>query len=285
MTKSKSSNKYLSIAITAAVVLAVISLLWLTLHRNGDSLTNTHQTGEEIEYHYIPEEEIVTQKLIGEEFEYGNVGEISGKFSYKINSITAYDNVYELCGEGLKDDVKNGILIPSRYGLHRDFSACVFYEDGTNSKAVRYPTYFDNDTGKMLYDFYMFVFEIEITNINAKSTRYNNKPYLFNLSGLFGLVNRSGETPYYGELSYFKEVVDEDDDGYFGYKCEINPGETKTIHFGYFLYQDNSERPFSRIGMTKDVSAANLDDTDVFYWFDMSDIIDKMKKDTRGASN
>ena len=62
------------------------------------------------------------------------------------------------------------------------------------------------ETGLLRYGCYIFVFEIELTNIDALSdtTHYSiNNPNEFRISGMFNLVNRFGEYLIYGQLCYF----------------------------------------------------------------------------------
>ena len=98
---------------------------------------------------------------------------------------------------------------------------------------------------------------------------------MFNLSGIFYLINRSSQKPEYEGMIYFKEEIEQDNTGYCSYIHEIQPGEKHIIHLGFLCKPDNSDKPFSRMGLSADGPSSTYDDNDVFYWFDMSDVISK----------
>ena len=158
----------------------------------------------------------------------------------------------------------------SKYETYRDGSAFYHYE---------YPSIIDLETGKLRNDCHIFVFEIELINVNALSNTTDtdiNTSNEFRIMDLLKLVNRSGEKPYYGEICYFAEEPDDHSDSSgLSYHVIINPGETKTIHLGYFLIGDESEHPYSRMGLANEDMTSTYDDNTVFFWFDMSDVISK----------
>lgn len=70
----------------------------------------------------MDDDEIVTQKLIGQEFDFQYEENTSGTLKYKFNSITAYDNLYDLAGE----DLKNNLEHPARLGC--DLNVLIMYD-------------------------------------------------------------------------------------------------------------------------------------------------------------
>lgn len=218
----------------------------------------------------LPDEEIVTEKLIGQEFTVDSEESVNGTIRYQFKNIVAYDNIYDMVGMELKENIDR----PAFYGIDKNAVA---------DQHVIYPDYFDIDTGKLMDGYYIFVFEIDVTNIDATSVLYDN-PYLFNLSGLFRVVNRSGKKAVYATGAYFKEAdVNDDVNDFPSWRCEVKQGETKTIYMGYmFDVLDTSEKPFSRMGLTciyggNTPEGSTYSDSNIFYWFDMSDIISDIK--------
>ena len=289
----KSPVKTIIIGVAALVILFVFAVI--RMKRDGGSISlPTDVPGEaEVTYNYIDDDQIVKKDLIGTELTYDGDSIASGTMKYQFKNVTAYNNIYELCGEELKNDIDN----PSLFKLNRYDWGVTFSDDGTKkyegySKRFkeddgniyynyRYPEIFDMETGLLRYGCYIFVFEIELTNIDALSdtTHYSiNNPNEFRISGMFNLVNRSGEKPIYGQLCYFTEELDANSEGehdILSYHLVINPGETKTIHLGYFLIGDESEHPYSRMGLADEGHTSTYDDSTVFLWFDMSDVISK----------
>ena len=212
---------------------------------------------------------------------------------YRFKNVTAYDNIYNLCGQELKENIE----FPKQFKIDWYNCGCSYADDGiknyegytkrvehkdkTISYLYKYPDIFDTETGLFRFDCHIFVFEIELINVNAKSdtTDANIKnSNEFRISAMFNLVNRSGEKPYYGEPCYFAEELNENSDNEsdgLSYHVIINPGETKTIHLGYFLIGDESEHPYSRMGLADEGHTSTYDDSTVFLWFDMSDVISK----------
>ena len=289
----KSPVKTIIIGVAALVILFVFAVI--RMKRDGGSISlPTDVPGEaEVTYNYIDDDQIVKKDLIGTELTYDGDSIASGTMKYQFKNVTAYNNIYELCGEELKNNIDN----PSLFKLNRYDWGVTFSDDGTKkyegySKRFkeddgniyynyRYPEIFDMETGLLRYGCYIFVFEIELTNIDALSdtTHYSiNNPNEFRISGMFNLVNRSGEKPIYGQLCYFTEELDANSEGehdILSYHLVINPGETKTIHLGYFLIGDESEHPYSRMGLADEGHTSTYDDSTVFLWFDMSDVISK----------
>ena len=58
----------------------------------------------------------------------------------------------------------------------------------------------------------------------------------------------------------------------------LKSDEKHIIHLGFLCKPDNSDKPFSRMGLSADGPSSTYDDNDVFYWFDMSDVISKEKE-------
>ena len=283
--------KTIIIGVAALLVLSVFVVI--RMKRDGSSISlPTDVPGEaEVTYNYIEDDQIVKKELIGTELTYNGQSLASGTMKYRFKSVTAYDNVYKLCGEGLKDNIDNpkmfkldksylgysypddGVTVYEGYSKHET------YRDGSSFYHYYYPSIIDLETGKLRNDCHIFVFEIELINIDAKSNadKYLIKsPNEFSISGMLNLVNRSGEKPYYGGICYFAEEPDDDSDSSgLSYHVIINPGETKTIHLGYFLIGDESEHPYSRMGLADEGHTSTYDDNTVFLWFDMSDVISK----------
>ena len=285
--------KPIIIGIAALLVLFVFAVI--RMKRDGGMSLPTGVPGEaEVTYNYIDDDQIIKKDLIGAELIYDGDCIASGTIKYKFKNVTAYDNVYKLCGEELKNNIDN----PSLFKLDRDTLSYSYTSDsgkvyrgytkqdkdanGTIGYHYEYPDVFDITTGILKNNCHIFVFEIELTNIDARSDvdNYYIKSYNeFRISGMFYLLNRSGETPYYGKLCYFAEAPDSDNENTnLSYHLVISPGETKTIHLGYFLPEDESEHPYSRMGLADEGHTSTYDDNTVFLWFDMSDMISKEKE-------
>ena len=287
----KFSMKTIIIGIAALLVLSVFAVIRMN-RDGGDIPLATNMPGEaEVIYNYIDDDLIVKKELIGTELTYESNNIASGTMKYRFKSVTAYDNVYELCGEGLKDNIDN----PEMFKLDKTYLAHSYFDDGVTvyegySKYetyrdgsafyhYEYPSTIDLETGKLRNDCHIFVFEIELINVNALSNTTDtdiNTSNEFRIMDLLKLVNRSGEKPYYGDICYFAEEPDDHSDSSgLSYHVIINPGETKTIHLGYFLIGDESEHPYSRMGLANEDMTSTYDDNTVFFWFDMSDVISK----------
>ena len=53
--------------------------------------------------------------------------------------------------------------------------------------------------------------------------------------------------------------------------AEIPQGETKTLHLGYFMRPDNSEHPYTRIGLDCFGNMwGDYDESKMLLWFDLS---------------
>ena len=284
--------KTIIIGVAALLVLSVFVVI--RMKRDGGSISlPTDVPGEaEVTYNYIEDDQIVKKELIGTEFSFNN-SVASGTMKYRFKNVTAYDNIYNLCGQELKENIE----FPKQFKIDWYNCGCSYADDGiknyegytkrvehkdkTISYLYKYPDIFDTETGLFRFDCHIFVFEIELINVNAKSdtTDANIKnSNEFRISAMFNLVNRSGEKPYYGEPCYFAEELNENSDNEsdgLSYHVIINPGETKTIHLGYFLIGDESEHPYSRMGLADEGHTSTYDDSTVFLWFDMSDVISK----------
>ena len=285
--------KPIIIGIAALLVLFVFAVI--RMKRDGGMSLPTGVPGEaEVTYNYIDDDQIIKKDLIGAELIYDGDCIASGTIKYKFKNVTAYDNVYKLCGEELKNNIDN----PSLFKLDRDTLSCSYTSDsgkvyrgytkqdkdanGTIGYHYEYPDVFDITTGILKNNCHIFVFEIELTNIDARSDvdNYYIKSYNeFRISGMFYLLNRSGETPYYGKLCYFAEAPESDNENTeLSYHLVISPGETKTIHLGYFLLEDESNNPYNKMGLANEGKTSTYDDNTVFLWFDMSDVIAKEKE-------
>ena len=283
--------KTIIIGIAALLVLSVFAVI--RMNRDGGSISlPTSVPGEaEVTYNYIEDDHIVKKELIGTEFSF-NDSVASGTMKYRFKNVTAYNNVYTLCG----DDLKESIDSPELFKLSHSNWGWTYVDDGTKeyegySKRFkeddgniyynyRYPEIFDAETGLLRNGCHIFVFEIELTNVDARSdTRDSgiNSLNEFRISGMFNLVNRSGQKPNYADLCYFAEAPDGDSES-LSYHVIINPGETKTIHLGYFMVGDESEHPYSRMGLADEGHTSTYDDSTIFLWFDMSDVISKEKE-------
>ena len=291
-THRKIPMKTIIIGVAALLVLSVFVVI--RMKRDGGSISlPTDVPGEaEVTYNYIEDDQIVKKELIGTEFSFNN-SVASGTMKYRFKNVTAYDNIYNLCGQELKENIE----FPKQFKIDWYNCGCSYADDGiknyegytkrvehkdkTISYLYKYPDIFDTETGLFRFDCHIFVFEIELINVNAKSdtTDANIKnSNEFRISAMFNLVNRSGEKPYYGEPCYFAEELNENSDNEsdgLSYHVIINPGETKTIHLGYFLIGDESEHPYSRMGLADEGHTSTYDDSTVFLWFDMSDVISK----------
>lgn len=217
----------------------------------------------------LPDDKIITQQLIGQEFTFDMEESISGTIKYQFRNIAVYDNIYDMVGTELKSDIAN----PAFYGIDKN---------AVTDQHIMYPDYFDYNTGKIMDGYYFFVFEVKITNIDAKNALYDN-PYLFNFSGLFRVVNRSGKKPVYARHAYFKEVGSSQTNKEVTWRSQIEPGETKTIYFGYmFDVLDTSDKPYSKMGLTSiyggnTSKGSTYSDNNIFYWFDLSEIINDLQ--------
>ena len=287
-THRKFPVKNIIIGVAALLVLSVFVVI--RMKRDGGSISlPTDVPGEaEVTYNYIEDDQIVKKELIGTEFSF-NDSVASGTMKYRFKNVTAYNNVYTLCG----DDLKESIDSPELFKLSHSNWGWTYVDDGTKeyegySKRFkeddgniyynyRYPEIFDAETGLLRNGCHIFVFEIELTNVDAQSdTRDSgiNSINEFRVSGMFNLVNRSGQKPNYADLCYFAEAPDGDSES-LSYHVIINPGETKTIHLGYFMVGDESDHPYSRMGLADEGHTSTYDDSTVFLWFDMSDVISK----------
>ena len=286
------SVKSVVIGILALLVLSVFAVIRMNRDGGSISLPTSVPGDAEVTYNYIGDDQIVKKELIGTEFSFNN-SVASGTMKYRFKNVTAYDNIYNLCGQELKENIE----FPKQFKIDWYNCGCSYADDGiknyegytkrvehkdkTISYLYKYPDIFDTETGLFRFDCHIFVFEIELINVNAKSdtTDANIKnSNEFRISAMFNLVNRSGEKPYYGEPCYFAEELNENSDNEsdgLSYHVIINPGETKTIHLGYFLIGDESEHPYSRMGLADEGHTSTYDDSTVFLWFDMSDVISK----------
>ena len=216
----------------------------------------------------------------------------SGTMKYRFKNVTAYNNVYTLCGDGLKESIDSPELFKlshSNWGWtylddgtkeYEGYSKRFKEDDGNIYYNYKYPEIFDAETGLLRNGCHIFVFEIELTNVDARSDTSDsgiNSINEFRISGMFNLVNRSGQKPNYGKPCYFAEAPDGDSES-LSYHVIINPGETKTIHLGYFMVGDESEHPYSRMGLADEGHTSTYDDSTIFLWFDMSDVISKEKE-------
>ena len=278
--------KTIIIGVAALVILFVFAII--RMKRDDDNISlPIGMPGEAKEtYNYIDDDEIITQELIDAEFKL-KYKEMSEAIDFKFKSITVYTNIYDLCGI----ELKNNLDCPSKCGLDKNSSLSFVdngieyknytdyskYSDG-NLYIYDYPDWFDIETGVILNDCCILVFEIELNNNNSRSTLYKNNPFMFNLSGIFYLINRSSQKPEYEGMIYFKEEIEQDNTGYCSFIHEIKPGEKHIIHLGFLCKPDNSDKPFSRMGLSADGPSSTYDDNDVFYWFDMSNVISKEKE-------
>ena len=282
------SVKSVVIGILALLVLSVFAVIRMNRDGGSISLPTSVPGDAEVTYNYIEDDQIVKKELIGTEFSF-NDSVASGTMKYRFKNVTAYNNVYTLCG----DDLKESIDSPELFKLSHSNWGWTYVDDGTKeyegySKRFkeddgniyynyRYPEIFDAETGLLRNGCHIFVFEIELTNVDAQSdTRDSgiNSINEFRISGMFNLVNRSGQKPNYADLCYFAEAPDGDSES-LSYHVIINPGETKTIHLGYFMVGDESDHPYSRMGLADEGHTSTYDDSTVFLWFDMSDVISK----------
>ena len=285
------SVKSVVIGILALLVLSVFAVIRMNRDGGSISLPTSVPGDAEVTYNYIEDDHIVKKELIGTEFSF-NDSVASGTMKYRFKNVTAYNNVYTLCG----DDLKESIDSPELFKLSHSNWGWTYVDDGTKeyegySKRFkeddgniyynyRYPEIFDAETGLLRNGCHIFVFEIELTNVDAQSdTRDSgiNSINEFRISGMFNLVNRSGQKPNYADLCYFAEAPDGDSES-LSYHVIINPGETKTIHLGYFMVGDESEHPYSRMGLADEGHTSTYDDSTIFLWFDMSDVISKEKE-------
>ena len=282
------SVKSVVIGILALLVLSVFAVIRMNRDGGSISLPTSVPGDAEVTYNYIEDDQIVKKELIGTEFSF-NDSVASGTMKYRFKNVTAYNNVYTLCGDDLKESIDSPELFKlshSNWGWtyvddgtkeYKGYSKRFKEDDGNIYYNYRYPEIFDAETGLLRNGCHIFVFEIELTNVDARSdTRDSgiNSLNEFRISGMFNLVNRSGQKPNYADLCYFAEAPDEDSES-LSYHVIINPGETKTIHLGYFMVGDESEHPYSRMGLADEGHTSTYDDSTIFLWFDMSDVISK----------
>ena len=284
--------KTIIIGVAALLVLSVFVVIRMKRDDSSISMPIEVPGEAEVTYNYIDDDKIAKKELIGTELDFKDNSVASGTMKYRFKSVTAYDNLYTLCGEKLKNNIDN----PSFFKLDQDALGYDFPDDGSKVYdgysthpqlpngsylyVYDYPDIFDIETGLLKNHCHIFVFEIELINIDAKSDVDNftiKSSNEFNISGILNLVNRSGEKPYYGKPCYFEEAPDSNSYG-LSYHVVINPGETKIIHLGYFLLGDESEHPYSKMGLANEGHTSTYDDSTIFLWFDMSDVISKWKE-------
>ncbi|MBQ2175203.1 MAG: hypothetical protein II453_09120 [Alphaproteobacteria bacterium] len=284
--------KTIIIGVAALLVLSVFVVIRMKRDDSSISMPIEVPGEAEVTYNYIDDDKIAKKELIGTELDFKDNSVASGTMKYRFKSVTAYDNLYTLCGEKLKNNIDN----PSFFKLDQGALGYDFPDDGSKVYdgysnhpqlpngsylyVYDYPDIFDRETGLLKNHCHIFVFEIELINIDAKSDVDNftiKSSNEFNISGILNLVNRSGEKPYYGKPCYFEEAPDSNSYG-LSYHVVINPGETKIIHLGYFLLGDESEHPYSRMGLADEGHTSTYDDSTIFLWFDMSDVISKEKE-------
>ena len=284
--------KTIIIGVAALLVLSVFVVIRMKRDDSSISMPIEVPGEAEVTYNYIDDDKIAKKELIGTELDFKDNSVASGTMKYRFKSVTAYDNLYTLCGEKLKNNIDN----PSFFKLDQGALGYDFPDDGSKVYdgysnhpqlpngsylyVYDYPDIFDRETGLLKNHCHIFVFEIELINIDAKSDVDNftiKSSNEFNISGILNLVNRSGEKPYYGKPCYFEEAPDSNSYG-LSYHVVINPGETKIIHLGYFLLGDESEHPYSKMGLADEGHTSTYDDSTIFLWFDMSDVISKEKE-------
>ena len=284
--------KTIIIGVAALLVLSVFVVIRMKRDDSSISMPIEVPGEAEVTYNYIDDDKIAKKELIGTELDFKDNSVASGTMKYRFKSVTAYDNLYTLCGEKLKNNIDN----PSLFKLDQGALGYDFPDDGSKVYdgysnhpqlpngsylyVYDYPDIFDIETGLLKNHCHIFVFEIELMNIDAKGDVDNftiKSSNEFNISGILNLVNRSGEKPYYGKPCYFEEAPDSNSYG-LSYHVVINPGETKIIHLGYFLLGDESEHPYSRMGLADEGHTSTYDDSTIFLWFDMSDVISKEKE-------
>ena len=284
--------KTIIIGVAALLVLSVFVVIRMKRDDSSISMPIEVPGEAEVTYNYIDDDKIAKKELIGTELDFKDNSVASGTMKYRFKSVTAYDNLYTLCGEKLKNNIDN----PSFFKLDQGALGYDFPDDGSKVYdgysnhpqlpngsylyVYDYPDIFDRETGLLKNHCHIFVFEIELINIDAKSDVDNftiKSSNEFNISGILNLVNRSGEKPYYGKPCYFEEAPDSNSYG-LSYHVVINPGETKIIHLGYFLLGDESEHPYSKMGLANEGHTSTYDDSTIFLWFDMSDVISKEKE-------
>ena len=284
--------KTIIIGVAALLVLSVFVVIRMKRDDSSISMPIEVPGEAEVTYNYIDDDKIAKKELIGTELDFKDNSVASGTMKYRFKSVTAYDNLYTLCGEKLKNNIDN----PSLFKLDQGALGYDFPDDGSKVYdgysnhpqlpngsylyVYDYPDIFDIETGLLKNHCHIFVFEIELMNIDAKGDVDNftiKSSNEFNISGILNLVNRSGEKPYYGKPCYFEEAPDSNSYG-LSYHIVINPGETKIIHLGYFLLGDESEHPYSKMGLANEGHTSTYDDSTIFLWFDMSDVISKWKE-------
>ena len=172
--------KTIIIGLAALLVLSVFVVI--RTKRDGSSISlPTDVPGEaEVTYNYIEDDQIVKKELIGTEFSFNN-SVASGTMKYRFKNVTAYDNIYNLCGQELKENIE----FPKQFKIDWYNCGCSYADDGiknyegytkrvehkdkTISYLYKYPDIFDTETGLFRFDCHIFVFEIELINVNAKS--------------------------------------------------------------------------------------------------------------------
>ena len=269
---------------------ALCAMMAFRLHQNGGvSLDIGSGLGEgEAVYRFVEEDQIVTQELIGKEIEFEDVD--GGHFKAKFKGVTAYDNIYSLCGEELKENLDH----PRAYHLYDEGLILQFSDDGTipyegysrqkvdqlsgeTITTYQYPNNFDEETGQLKFDTHIFVFEVDITNIDAVADITElgvENVNQFNFASSFYFYNRSdhndlGDTrPISASVCYMEEGLDAEDKLFY---AEIPQGETKTLHLGYFMWPDNSEHPYTCIGLDcLGNMLGDYDESKMLLWFDLS---------------
>ena len=284
--------KTIIIGVAALLVLSVFVVIRMKRDDSSISMPIEVPGEAEVTYNYIDDDKIAKKELIGTELDFKDNSVASGTMKYRFKSVTAYDNLYTLCGEKLKNNIDNPSLFKLDQGalgydfpddgskVYDGYSTHPQLPNGSYLYVYDYPDIFDIETGLLKNHCHIFVFEIELMNIDAKGDVDNftiKSSNEFNISGILNLVNRSGEKPYYGKPCYFEEAPDSNSYG-LSYHIVINPGETKIIHLGYFLLGDESEHPYSKMGLANEGHTSTYDDSTIFLWFDMSDVISKWKE-------
>ena len=242
---------------------ALCAMMAVRLHQNGGvSLDTGLGLGEgEAVYRFVEGDQIVTQELVGKEIELEDVD--GDHFKAKFKGVTAYDNIYSLCGEELKENLDD----PRAYHLDVEGLILQFSDDGT----IPYEGYS-----------HIFVFEVDITNIDAVADITElgvENVNQFNFASSFYFYNRSDLSdtqPFSADVCYMIEGLDAEDRLFY---AEIPQGETKTLHLGYFMWPDNSEHPYTRIGLDCFGNMyGDYDESKMLLWFDLSKAVAEIQK-------
>ena len=274
---------------------ALCAMMAVRLHQNGGvSLDTGLGLGEgEAVYRFVEGDQIVTQELVGKEIEFEDVD--GDHFKAKFKGVTAYDNIYSLCGEELKENLDD----PRAYHLDVEGLILQFSDDdtipyegysqrkvdqltGETLTTYRYPDIFDKETGKLKFDTHIFVFEVDITNIDAVADITElgvENVNQFNFASSFYFYNRSDLSdtqPFSADVCYMIEGLDAEDRLFY---AEIPQGETKTLHLGYYMWPDNSEHPYTRIGLDCFGNMyGDYDESKMLLWFDLSKAVAEIQK-------